>query len=169
MVRLLAVCLSLLFLGVSAHSTKLLPDGSINGFFAHSRHLFWQNEDTDKLKNLVDRRSFDVLVKEVEPTAKSPLQSLKLIEPRPGFTVELMAAEPLVMDPVAFEWGPDGKLWVAEMADYPLGVPEKDKQQARSASKGILGINAYLWRPSLARSEAAHDAFLARFRNGLLG
>ena len=32
-----------------------------------------------------------------------------------------MAAEPLVADPVAIAFGPDGKLWVAEMADYPSG------------------------------------------------
>merc|ERR1712012_1135939 len=35
---------------------------------------------------------------------------------------ELVAAEPLVQDPIAFDWGPDGKLWVVEMADYPLGL-----------------------------------------------
>ncbi len=41
---------------------------------------------------------------------------------RPGFVVELVAAEPLVVDPVAFDWGPDGKFWVVEMRDYPLGL-----------------------------------------------
>jgi hypothetical protein len=38
-------------------------DGSDNGFFVHSGHLFWQNEDTDKLPDLVDRRSFAELLK----------------------------------------------------------------------------------------------------------
>jgi putative membrane-bound dehydrogenase-like protein len=46
---------------------------------------------------------------------------------RPGFEVELVAAEPLVMDPVSFAWGPNGRLWVAEMADYPLGSDGKGK------------------------------------------
>ncbi len=46
---------------------------------------------------------------------------------RLGFEVELMAAEPLVEDPVSFAWGPDGKLWVAEMGDYPLGVDGRGK------------------------------------------
>ena len=45
----------------------------------------------------------------------------------PGFTVELVATEPLVKDPIAFEWGADGKLWVVEMGDYPLGVDGKGK------------------------------------------
>src|SRR5579872_3338017 len=61
------------------------------------------------------------------PDAKSPAESLKCIQVRPGFKVELMAAEPLVMDPIAFAWGPDGKFWVVEMGDYPLGVDGKGK------------------------------------------
>ena len=47
-------------------------------------------------------------------------------EPAPqarlGFSVELMAAEPLIGAPVAFDWGADGKFWVVEMRDYPLGL-----------------------------------------------
>ncbi|MBC7820545.1 MAG: hypothetical protein IAG10_26980, partial [Planctomycetaceae bacterium] len=48
--------------------------------------------------------------------------------------VELVAAEPLVRDPVAFDWGPDGKLWVAEMADYPLGVGAGEEADGEDAS-----------------------------------
>jgi putative membrane-bound dehydrogenase-like protein len=33
----------------------------------------------------------------------------------------------LVEDPIAFAFGPDGKLWVVEMGDYPLGVDGKGK------------------------------------------
>ena len=51
----------------------------------------------------------------------SPHQSLARIQVGPGLRVELVAAEPLVADPVALAFGPDGKLWVAEMADYPNG------------------------------------------------
>ena len=40
----------------------------------------------------------------------SPEDSLKHLHVRPGMKVELVAAEPLVRDPVAFDWGPDGKL-----------------------------------------------------------
>lgn len=51
-----------------------------------------------------------------------PAESLGLLHVRDGYRVELMAAEPLVQDPVAITWGADGRLWVAEMADYPLGL-----------------------------------------------
>ncbi|MDC0936696.1 HEAT repeat domain-containing protein [Pirellulales bacterium] len=52
----------------------------------------------------------------------SPDHSLETIAVREGLTVELAAAEPLVVDPVAIDWGPDGQLWVCEMHDYPTGI-----------------------------------------------
>ena len=35
------------------------------------------------------------------------------------------------MDPVNFDWGPDGKLWVVEMRDYPNG-PAKGEPPLRT-------------------------------------
>jgi putative membrane-bound dehydrogenase-like protein len=60
--------------------------------------------------------------KKCETMPLSPQQSLATIQVRKGLTVELMVAEPLVTSPVAIDFGPDGKLWVAEMYDYPLGA-----------------------------------------------
>jgi putative membrane-bound dehydrogenase-like protein len=60
-----------------------------------------------------------------EPAPKAPNEALRTFKLRPGFTIERMAAEPLVMDPIAFAWGPDGKFWVVEMGDYPLGTDGK--------------------------------------------
>jgi putative membrane-bound dehydrogenase-like protein len=56
------------------------------------------------------------------PPAMTPEQSLKAIHVPKGLKVELVAAEPLISSPVAIDFGPDGKLWVAEMYDYPYGV-----------------------------------------------
>lgn len=53
---------------------------------------------------------------------RSPTESLAVLHARPGMQVELVASEPLVVDPVAFDWGPDGRLWVVEMRDYPNGI-----------------------------------------------
>lgn len=41
-----------------------------------------------------------------------------------GFTVDVVAAEPLIRDPATFAVGPDGRLWVVEMGDYPNGAEE---------------------------------------------
>jgi putative membrane-bound dehydrogenase-like protein len=65
-----------------------------------------------------------------EPTSRpasplSPEEALKTFKVYPGFTIALAASEPLVEDPIAFNWGPDGRLWVVEMGDYPLGVDGK--------------------------------------------
>lgn len=65
------------------------------------------------------------------PTPTEVGNALRTIHVRAGFSVQLVAAEPLVMDPVAIDWGPDGKLWVVEMADYPLGVDGKGKPGGR--------------------------------------
>lgn len=49
-------------------------------------------------------------------------QSLASFEVTEGWKLELVAAEPKVMDPIYLDHGPDGKIWVVEMADYPLGL-----------------------------------------------
>jgi len=56
------------------------------------------------------------------PPPKSPREALESMRLRPGLRIELVAAEPLVEDPVAFDWGLDGSLWVVEMRDYPNGL-----------------------------------------------
>jgi len=73
----------------------------------------------------------DVTVLRVDPP-QSPEQSLKSIKVKEGFQVELVVAEPMVIDPVAFAFGADGKLWVAEMADYPYGVDGEMKPPGQS-------------------------------------
>lgn len=93
-----------------------------NGAWIHSQHLWVQNEDTAELPNLVDRRSFDDLLRGVPTAPQSPAEALASFRVRPGFHVELVASEPMVQDPVAFDWGADGRLWVVELHDYPLGV-----------------------------------------------
>ena len=45
----------------------------------------------------------------------------------PGFKAEIVACEPLLKDPIALDWGADGKLWIVEMGDYPLGTDGKGK------------------------------------------
>jgi putative membrane-bound dehydrogenase-like protein len=101
---------------------RIVRNGTNNGFWIHSRHLWWQNEDTAALPDLVDRRAFNDLLKNVEPTGRLPEASRRSIQTRDGFAVQLVASEPLVKDPIAFDWAADGRLWVLEMGDYPLGT-----------------------------------------------
>lgn len=50
----------------------------------------------------------------------SPTESLKCIQlADPNLVVELVASEPDIVSPVAMAWDADGRLYVAEMSDYP--------------------------------------------------
>ena len=55
----------------------------------------------------------------------SPEESRQRVRLPPGYVAEIVAAEPLVLDPVAFDWDEHGRLWVVEMADYPNGMDDK--------------------------------------------
>ena len=98
-----------------------------NGAWFHSGHLWVQNENTANLPDVVDRRSFKQLLDFGGPGAKEPEESRQCFKTRDGFEVQLVASEPQVLDPVAFDWGADGKLWVTEMGDYPSGINGKGK------------------------------------------
>src|SRR5262245_17290932 len=56
-------------------------------------------------------------------------RSMKLIRVAPGYRLELVAAEPLIQEPVALAWDGDGRLYVVEMRGYMQdirGTGEKD-------------------------------------------
>jgi mono/diheme cytochrome c family protein/glucose/arabinose dehydrogenase len=45
-------------------------------------------------------------------------EAMKTIHLSPGYRLELVASEPMVVDPVVIDWDPDGRLWVVEMPGY---------------------------------------------------
>ncbi|MDO1512166.1 plastocyanin/azurin family copper-binding protein [Maribacter confluentis] len=49
----------------------------------------------------------------------SPEDSQKHIQLPEGFTAELFAAEPNIINPIAFTWDEKGRLWVVQSKDYP--------------------------------------------------
>ena len=51
----------------------------------------------------------------------SPEESLKHFQLEPGLTIEIVAAEPQVVDPVSIAFDEDGRMYVVEMPDYPTG------------------------------------------------
>jgi putative membrane-bound dehydrogenase-like protein len=54
----------------------------------------------------------------------SPKGSIERTQVPPDMRLELFAAEPDIMKPIAFAWDERGRLWVAETRDYPHGVVE---------------------------------------------
>lgn len=56
----------------------------------------------------------------------TPEQSAKLIQVPPGFDLELFAAEPDIVNPIAMAWDERGRLWVIETVDYPNTVRDEE-------------------------------------------
>jgi len=160
-------------------------DGTNNGAWFSFNHMWIQNEDTGgKLPHHIDSRHFtDLLGTDRNPPPRTPDESLQSFEVIPGFQVELVAAEPEVMDPVDIAWGPDGKMWVVEYADYPLGKDDKgipcgrvrcledtDSDGRYEQSTVFLEPIAYpmgimVWRNGVLVT-AAPDVFYAEDTNG---
>lgn len=58
-------------------------------------------------------------------------ESLRNIRVADDLIVELVAAEPDVVDPVAIRFDEQGRMWVAEMLDYPHGPAEGQQPRSR--------------------------------------
>lgn len=54
-----------------------------------------------------------------KPSPLSPADALPTFSLSEGFLIELVASEPAVQDPVAVAWDAMGRMYVAEMGDYP--------------------------------------------------
>lgn len=52
---------------------------------------------------------------------KSPADSLACLQIEPGLEIQLVASEPLVKDPVAITFDQQGRMFVVEYGDYPIG------------------------------------------------
>ncbi|HSI65014.1 MAG TPA: PVC-type heme-binding CxxCH protein, partial [Candidatus Saccharimonadia bacterium] len=64
----------------------------------------------------------EIDVKASRETSWTPEQTQKSIELDGPYEVQLVAAEPLVRDPVEMTWDAQGRCYVADMIDYPLGA-----------------------------------------------
>ena len=60
----------------------------------------------------------DKVIKDPTPVHLEAKESMAKTEVPSKFNLELVAAEPMVEEPVCMAWGPDGELYVAEMLTY---------------------------------------------------
>jgi putative membrane-bound dehydrogenase-like protein len=67
------------------------------------------SRDADERNDAVELRRFPL---------KDPADSQREFVVRPGFRVELVAAEPLLRSPVAIDFDEDGRLYIAEFPEY---------------------------------------------------
>ena len=103
-----AGCYFLVFLKPAALEAQLGENYRIDDF-----EWFWLKENSSEplFYETLDNKPAPVL---------SPQESLSAFSIAPGFEVELVAAEPLVEEPVAMAWDEYGRLYVVEMRSYML-------------------------------------------------
>lgn len=78
---------------------------------------------TEKWSAIQASGGSDITVRQGQEQPMSPEESLAQIVLDGPYEVQLVAAEPLVLDPVEVTWDAQGRMFVAEMRDYPLGPP----------------------------------------------
>src|SRR4029079_16943630 len=68
----------------------------------------------------------------------SPQEAIKKMTVPPGFTVELVAAEPDIVNPVAMTFDEKGRIWITESLEYPRRSPGpgKDRVKLLESTKG---------------------------------
>lgn len=107
-------------------SKRILQEGGYEAdrsmiYYARPTRLSPQAEDVicDTVQKITPHEFYSEDLQEEFPGPKDPDESLKCISTKPNLKVQLVAAEPLIHDPVAFDWDIEGRLWVVEMGDYP--------------------------------------------------
>jgi putative membrane-bound dehydrogenase-like protein len=88
-------------------------------FLFHAERPKFENElhprDAEKMRTAPDV---------VKYAGLSPAEAVKAMTLPPGFSATVFAAEPDVVQPVAFTIDPRGRLWVVECLTYPQRAPE---------------------------------------------
>ena len=106
--------------------------------------------------------------KVVLPKPMSPAESLAAIKVADGLEVELVATEPKTMDPIDIAWGADGRMWVVEMADYPLGMDGKGKPGGRIRFLESTRGDGRFDRSTLFADGLNFPSSVGLWRNGVL-
>ncbi|MEW6305163.1 MAG: PVC-type heme-binding CxxCH protein [Verrucomicrobiota bacterium] len=70
---------------------------------------------------------------------KEPGEALKSFRTLDGFRMELLAAEPLLADPVAMAYDENGRAYVAEMSDYPYTDKKNHKPSQENPTDQPIG------------------------------
>ena len=67
-----------------------------------------------------DRQRDSLAIREefASSPVRSPEEALKTMQLEAGFTIQLAAAEPLIIAPVALTFDEKGRIWVVEMQGY---------------------------------------------------
>ena len=130
-------------------SKRVLQEGGYEAdfsmiYYARPTRLAPETEDiiVDTVQKLLPQEFYSEETQQDFPAPKSPEDSAGCIQVKPGLKVELVAAEPLITDPVAFDWDIQGRLWVVEMGDYPGGESRVESPESGDGNARASGIRS---------------------------
>jgi putative membrane-bound dehydrogenase-like protein len=128
---------------IAAHSKRTFPEqAQVLAYFQRSRDILLAIRSAGGLRADADPRQLAQAAAKLEvdgsrePTEDELKEFLKPVPPLPpdealrafdmldGFEMQLVAAEPLVCDPIAAAFDENGNLYVCEMRDYPYRPAE---------------------------------------------
>ncbi len=82
-------------------------------------------------EEVIMRRLHELLNDSTSDRALSLDDALKSFSIPEGMELSVVAAEPLISDPVNMAVGPDGRLWVVQMGDYPRGLDDQGRPDGK--------------------------------------
>jgi putative membrane-bound dehydrogenase-like protein len=139
-------------------------------YYGHPTRLSKDTEElvVDEVIRQLPHRFYSAATLNQMPPPLEKSAALQSVRTRADMTVELVAAEPLIMDPVDIAWGADGRLWVVEMADYPLGVDDKGKSGGRVRFLEDTDHDGIYDRSTLFADGLNFPSSVMPWRNGVL-
>ena len=128
-------------------SARLLREG---GYEVDSSMLYYRQptrlapeaEDLicDAVQQQLPHTFYSAALQEQFPGPVEPGDAVGSLVVRPGLRAVLAAAEPLIRDPVAFDWDEQGRLYVVEMGDYPLPAEGRQGRVRRLSDRDGDGV-----------------------------
>jgi putative membrane-bound dehydrogenase-like protein len=106
--------------------------------------------------------------KDPEDRAMTPRDSLQAMHWSEDFHAELFAAEPDVMSPVEMAFDENGKVYVAEMMDYPEDPPAGKPARSRIRVLENLNGDGKTWRSSIFADNVLAVSGFMPWKGGLI-
>jgi putative membrane-bound dehydrogenase-like protein len=107
-------------------------------------------------------------LKDPEKRAMTPRDSLKAMHLSEDFHVELFAAEPDVMSPVEMAFDENGKVYVAEMLDYPTDPPPGKPARSRIRLLENPSGDGKTWRSTVFADNVLAVSGFMPWKGGLI-
>jgi len=106
--------------------------------------------------------------KDPEKRAMTPEQSLQAMHLSEDFRVELFASEPDVMSPVEMAFDDNGKIYVAEMLDYPNDPPPGKPPRSRIRLMENPSGDGKTWRTTIFADQVLAVSGFMPWKGGLI-